>query len=62
MTGFTARGYANNFQIQVQTDNPVVFAMIEDYIRRCLDWETGQQIAQGMKDGVPVLEDRRAAW
>lgn len=66
MTGYTTIGYANNFQLQVKTDNPVVFAMIEDYVRRCLDWEQGQQMAQEyVRNGMnrPALEERqRRNW
>lgn len=65
MTGYTTIGYANNFQLQVKTDNPVVFAMIEDYVRRCLDWEQGQQMAKAYVEDSrsrPALEERHGGY
>ena len=54
MTGFNTQVTAGNYQIQVYTDNPTVYEMVQDYIRRCLDWEQGYQTARE----VSRLEER----
>lgn len=55
MTGFNTQATMNNYQIQVFTDNPTVYAMIENYVQRCLEWEHEQQ------KGI-YLEERRGVY
>ena len=46
MTGFNTQATNNDYRIQVYTDNPIAYAMVQDYVRRCLDWEQGERMAR----------------
>ena len=46
MTGFNTQATNNDYRIQVYADNPTVYAMVQDYVRRCLDWEQGERMVQ----------------
>lgn len=63
MTGFNTQATMNNYQIQVFTDNPTVYAMIENYVQHCLEWEHEQQKGIYLEERRGVYElPRRKRW